>query len=230
MRRARIAAVGVGVALGASLCGCVAPEAEPTPSATLPAAFDLDEDFPDPDVIAVDGVYTAFATGGVGYNIRVATSPDLHDWRVERRDALPTLPAWASTGRTWAPDVSAAPGGGYVMYVTAWHTASDRQCIGVATSASLDEPFTPASDEPIVCPIEQGGAIDASTFTDADGTRYLLWKTDGNCCSLDTWIELAPLSADGLTLAGEPTRLIQQTEAWEGNLVEAPVLTLHDGR
>lgn len=230
MRRAPLwAAATAAVVVG--LAGCAAPDAPAgeEEAGTLPAAFAIDEDFPDPDVIASDDGYVAFATGMQGLNIRVATSSDAREWTIERRDALPKLPSWASPGRTWAPEVSEAPGGGYVMYVTAWDTASDRQCIGTAVSPSLDEPFTPVGDAPLVCPAEVGGAIDASTFVDADGTGYLLWKTDGNCCQLDTWIEIAPLSADGLALAGEPTQLIKQTLPWEGHLVEAPVLVERDG-
>ncbi len=76
----------------------------------------------------------------------------------------------------------------------------------------------------LVCPEDEGGAIDASTFLDEDGTRYLLWKNDGNCCGLDTWLQMAPLSADGLTLTAAPTKLVKQDQEWEGNLVEAPTL------
>ena len=200
-------------------------------SATSSAGPDaplIDEDFPDPDVVATDDGWRAFATGTNGLNIRTAATPDLRSWTVERRDVLPRLPAWATTGRTWAPDVSQRADGTWVMYVTAQHAASGRQCIGVATSPTADGTFTPADDEPLVCPVEEGGAIDASTFTDDDGTRYLLWKTDGNCCGLDTWLEIAPLAEDGLALAGEPTRLLKQDQPWEGDLVEAPVLVRHD--
>ena len=222
------------VALAATaLAGCAASTegdgGEPAAS-EAPARFAIDADFPDPDVLTLDDGYVAFATGTHGLNVQVATSPDLEEWTVQRRDALPKLPAWASPGRTWAPEVSAGPDGGLIMYVTAEDTASGRQCIGVATSPSVEEPFVAASDVPIVCPVDAGGAIDASTFDAADGTRYLLWKTDGNCCSLPTWIEMAPLSADGLSLAGDPMRLIQQDLDWEGTLVEAPVLVEHDGR
>lgn len=230
---------GSALALAATvllLVGCAAGGGDEPPAPSTPAAptvFAIDSDFPDPDVVALDtGGYAAFATGGLGFNLRIARSDDLVTWSVENRDVLPQLPAWASPGRTWAPEVVAAtePGAGLVMYVTAQDTASGRQCIGVATAATVDDDFVPASDEPIVCPVEAGGAIDASTFDDVDGTRYLLWKTDGNCCALDTWIEMAPLSADGLSLAGEPVRLIQQTEEWEGALVEAPTLVRRDDR
>ncbi|WP_405373667.1 MULTISPECIES: glycoside hydrolase family 43 protein [unclassified Microbacterium] len=233
---ARSPLAGLGaLALVALLVGCAGPEPGAPSESSSPAAetadggaFVIDEDFPDPDVVEVEGGFAAFATGSHGLNIRVARSDDLADWQVERRDALPVLPAWASPGRTWAPEV-VATGDGFTMYVTAQHTESGRQCIGVATAASVDEAFTPEGDEPLVCPVDEGGAIDAATFDDADGSRYLLWKTDGNCCSLDTWLMMAPLSADGRTLAGEPFRLISQGLEWEGALVEAPTLIERDG-
>jgi beta-xylosidase len=224
---ATAAAMLVAGALG--FAGCSAEQPANTPSATDASApaFAIDADFPDPDVVATESGYLAFATNSFGENIQVASSSDLKTWTVEQRDALPELPAWASKGRTWAPDVSDFDGRA-VMYFTAEHTDSGRQCIGVATAPSLDGTFAPASDKPIVCTLDAGGSIDPSTFVDADGTRYLLFKTDGNCCGLDTWIEIAALSPDGLTLAAPAKRLIKQTEEWEGNLVEAPTLIRHD--
>ncbi|MFS0866616.1 glycoside hydrolase family 43 protein [Microbacterium sp. 179-B 1A2 NHS] len=220
--------------LVALLVGGCAAASEPGPASTPspapdPGAFVLDEDFPDPDVIEADGGYVAFATGSHGLNIRVARSDDLAAWTVERRDALPVLPAWASPGRTWAPEVAASDDG-YVMYVTAQDTASGRQCIGVAVAASLDDEFTPLGDEPLVCPVDAGGAIDAATFDDADGTRYLLWKTDGNCCAQDTWLVMAPLTEAGTGLAADPVQLLKQDQDWEGALIEAPTLVERDGR
>jgi beta-xylosidase len=115
------------------------------------------------------------------------------------------------------------------MYPTTTNFDPTFQCIAVATADSPEGPFEVVGEEMLICPAEEGGAIDASTFTDDDGTPYLLWKNDGNCCGFDTWLYLAPLSADGLALAGEPTRLVKQDQEWEGNLVEAPTLVKRDG-
>jgi arabinan endo-1,5-alpha-L-arabinosidase len=90
-------------------------------------------------------------------------------------------------------------------------------------------PVEVAGHGTLVCPADEGGAIDASTFADEDGGRYLLWKNDGNCCGLDTWLYIAPLTADGLSLAGTSTRLVKQDQSWEGDLVEAPTLVKRDG-
>lgn len=232
IRRVKVSSViGIVAAclVGVVLAGCApspAPAASPTPAA---AAFLIDRDFADPDVIEADGHYVAFATNSRGVNVQFATSSDLMHWHGALQDALPDLPTWASEGRTWAPDVSAMEGGGYMMYFAATHTASDKQCIGVATSPTVSGPYTSVADEPLVCPLDEGGAIDPATFTDDDGTRYLIWKNDGNCCGIDTWIELAPLTPDGTRLAAPATKLLTRTEPWEGQLVEAPVLVKRDG-
>ncbi|MFE1665677.1 glycoside hydrolase family 43 protein [Microbacterium sp. P02] len=226
----RRAALGVALVLatGAGTLTACAPPPEPAAGPTI-APFLIDQDFADPDVLEVDGQYVAFAINTGGVNVQFATSDDLTDWDVSLDDALPTLPAWASRGRTWAPDVSELPAGGYIMYFVAAHTASDKQCIGVATSPDATGPYTPVEGDPIVCTLDEGGAIDPAVFTDDDGTRYLVWKNDGNCCALDTWIQLAPLDASGTALAGPTTKLFTQTEDWEGALVEGPVLVKHDG-
>jgi arabinan endo-1,5-alpha-L-arabinosidase len=189
----------------------------------------LDQDFPDPDVLEVDGTYYAYATNGNSQNVQVATSTDLTSWEVLTTDALPQLPAWVIPGKTWAPEVTMFGPGRFVMYATTTNFDPTLQCIAAATADSPEGPFTMVGDGMLVCPEDEGGAIDASTFTDDDGSRYLLWKNDGNCCGLDTWLHLAPLSEDGLTLAGEATKLVKQDQEWEGNLVEAPTLVKRDG-
>ena len=179
-------------------------------------------------MLEVDGTYYAFATqrSDNSRNVQLATSTDLRTWTVQRTDALPELPSWATSGRTWAPDVSAV-GDGFVMYVTAHDAESDLQCIGVATSRRPTGPFRPVAGPPLVCPRRTGGAIDPSTYVEPDGSRYLLWKNDGNCCGRPTWLHLQRMSANGLRTAGPPRRLVREDRPWEGELVEAPTLVRH---
>jgi len=188
----------------------------------------IDDDFPDPDVLEVDGTYYAYATNGNNRNVRVARSTDLVAWE-ELGDAMPQLPSWVIPGKTWAPEVTELEPGRFALYFTATNFRPAVQCIGVAVADSPEGPFEAAGEGMLVCPEDEGGAIDASTFLDDDGTRYLLWKNDGNCCGLDTWLQLAPLAPDGLSLAGPVTRLVQQDLPWEGHLVEAPTLVERDG-
>lgn len=225
--RFSVLVVVAGIAI-APLAGCASgsggAHASSTPGST---PFAIDADFPDPDVLTTDHGYVAYATNGPGFNVRMATSPDLTAWRQSAEDALPALPRWATAGKTWAPDVSEFAPGHYVMYFVAADSATNKQCVGMATSVDPAGPFIPDDAGPIVCPAKDGGAIDPDTFTDVDGTRYLVFKNDGNCCGLDTWLQLAPLSADGRTLTAEPIKLIKQTKSWEGSLIEAPTLIKH---
>ncbi|MCW2700696.1 MAG: hypothetical protein JWQ45_2231 [Blastococcus sp.] len=232
-RRPSAACVAV---LALTLTGCGGGGGgEPTAASSSPAGpVDdgnpvVDQDFPDPDVLEVDGTYYAYATNTASLNVQVATSSDLESWEVLDTDALPELPSWVIPGKTWAPEVTQFGPDQFVMYTTTTNFEPTLQCIGVATAHSPEGPFEMAGDGMLVCPEDEGGAIDASTFTDDDGSRYLLWKNDGNCCGFDTWLYLAPLADDGLTFAGEPTRLVKQDQEWEGNLVEAPTLVKRDG-
>lgn len=54
-----------------------------------------------------------------------------------------------------------------------------KHCIGAAKSQDVTGPYTPTSDQPLICPLEKGGAIDAAAYND-NGQRYLTWKIDGN--------------------------------------------------
>lgn len=229
-RSAAAVAFSLAAAVALTASGCSGSSSSGTPSAS-PAGpgFAIDEDFADPSVLVEGGKAYAFATNTPGYTVRAATSTDMKNWTVSDRDALTNLPTWASAGRTWAPDV-AKVGDAYVMYLTAKDASSNYQCIGTATSAKPGGPYSGVGAEPLVCPREAGGAIDASTFRAGDGTLYLLWKTDGNCCGLDTWIEAAPLSADGLSLTGPAVQLLKQGRSWEGNLIEAPYLVERGGK
>lgn len=189
----------------------------------------INRDFPDPDVLRVEDTYYAYATNSGGVNIQVARSDDLVHWEL-LPDALPTLPGWAAQefGFAWAPDVTTFDGEQYVMYHVARYQGV--QCIGVAVSESPEGPFEPVGDAPFVCQTEQGGSIDAASFVDEDGTPYLLWKNDGNALGGKTWLYIQQLAPDGLSLVGEPVRLLERDERWEGRLIEAPTLWKHDGR
>jgi hypothetical protein len=157
-------------------------------------------------------------------------------------DALPQLPKWTVSGFQWAPSVWTRPDGTYVMYYSTpatvpfvcladpasagcIHTAngpSSAMCISRATSTNPAGPFVDDSSSAFVCPIAEGGAIDPSIFIAADGTPWLLWKSDGDCCGLPTTIYSQELGADGLSVVGPAHRLIGASQPWEGGLVEGP--------
>ena len=157
-------------------------------------------------------------------------------------DAMPSLPKWTVSGFQWAPSVWTRPDGTYVMYystpatiplgclsktlplgcVKTTNGPSSAMCISRATSTNPAGPFIDDSSSAFVCPLSQGGAIDPSVFVASDGTPWLLWKSDGDCCNMPTTIYSQQLSADGLSVVGPAHRLIGATQSWEGNLVEGP--------
>ena len=67
-----------------------------------------------------------------------------------------------------------------MLYFSASTVAdTSKHCIGAAVSKSVLGPYVPTSDSPLFCPLSQGGAIDASGYSD-NGQRYIVYKVDGN--------------------------------------------------
>jgi beta-xylosidase len=186
-------------------------------------------DAPDPQAVLVDGTWYLVHTNSGGRNVPVLTSPDLVDW-TPAGDALPTLPAWADPGKTWAPEILPLAPGRFVLYPTVADRASGRQCITRAVGTAPGGPYTDDSTGPLICQADLGGSIDASPFRDRDGSLYLVWKNDGNALGADTWLWSQRLSADGLRLEGAPAKLLKQTEPWEGKVIEGPFLWRHEDR
>jgi len=206
------------------------PTPLPTPGPNEFANPVFDRNFPDPDVLKVGDSYYAYATESDGMTIQTARSPDLVEWNLVG-NALIVLPTWVKPGFNWAPDVSqTADGKTFLMYYTARDAASEKQCIGAATSDKPEGPFNPVGDTPLICQLDQGGSIDPASFVDEDGARYVVWKNDGNCCGMPTNIYIQKTSPDGLTLEGQPTPLIKNDQPWERAVVEAPTLWKHAGK
>ncbi len=206
-------------------------------------------DFADPFVLRTPNVLYAFASNT--QSTQYAPPAHIPVIELDRDsdfqgrylgDALPTLPKWTVSGFQWAPSVWPRPDGTYVMYYSTPATIpliclakpsspgcirgtngpTSAMCVSRATSASPAGPYVDDSTSAMVCPSGQGGAIDPSVFIAADGTPWLLWKTDGDCCGLPTTIYSQQLASDGLSTIGAAHRLIGATQGWEGGLVEGP--------
>ena len=183
-----------------------------------------DGDFADPFVLIDDGTNYVYATNTDDANLPVIVSAGGNEG-VYHGDAFPTLPAWTTPGFVWAPAVYAHDDG-YIAYYTTADAASKRQCISRAVAPSPIGPFVDDSEGPMVCQTDLGGSIDPSIVTDVDGSSWLLFKNDGNCCNLTTSLWSQELTPDGLDVVGEPTKLIDADQAWEGNLIEAPSMVV----
>jgi beta-xylosidase len=207
-------------------------EAKPTGTAAPPEdSFQnpvFRTNFPDPFLLQVGDTWYAYATNGAGRNIQVATSTDLVNWDLQR-DGMPGLAPWIqfSSADVWAPEVLQI-GEQYLLYYTARDKASGKQCVGVAVSDQPRGIFQDTREEPLVCQSDEGGTIDASPFRDGE-KLYLFYKNDGNCCGFPTYIYVQEMAPDGLSMAGEATRLVRNDERWEGQVIEAPTMVVEDG-
>ena len=148
-------------------------------------------------------------------------SADLRSWS-EPLDPLPSLPAWAEVGHTWAPVVGRF-GGRFVMYYTVRHAASGRQCISLATAASPGGPFLDERDEPLVFQQDRFGSIDPDLYTDG-AERWLLWKSEDNAGGRPTSLWAQRLASDGLALVGETVQLLEQAQRWQRGIIEGPAM------
>jgi beta-xylosidase len=193
-------------------------------------------DFPDPYVVAIGGTYYAYSTGSGFTTAQVMSSPDLVDWTM-LGDAMgpPTDPVSSSTGpdgnkwavtsfNTWAPAVVAETDGTFTMYYAALDRASQKHCIGRATSTKPEGPFVDTSNAALICTPDRGGSIDPEPFTDTAGNRYLLWKSEGIAGSEPTRLWIVKLNANG-SLAESPTAhelLSTAAGSWEEPITESP--------
>lgn len=205
----------------------------------------ITSDFPDPSIINVGDTWYAFASQSEydqqEIKIQLATSTDFKTWKVLLgHDALRNLAPWvrASDPVVWAPSVSKGDDGKFLMYYSAVTTTAGNgrfHCVGTAVSDKVEGPYDSNADEPFVCPTDDGGALDASSFRDSDGSLYVLYKIDrnslghgGNCNNgvepiLKTQIMIQKVEADGTKKVGEPVELLDNS-VYDGPLVEAPYM------
>ncbi|OJD34362.1 glycoside hydrolase family 43 protein [Diplodia corticola] len=199
----------------------------------------LDDDFADPSITKFGDMWYAYATVGNGINAQLAISSDGNVWTLmSGLETLPNPGPWAdqSYPGVWAPDVTRATNGEYVMYYSAKAAGIDQHCIGVGIADNPTGPFIPLPT-PLACPVSQGGAIDPAHFWSSDGRLYVVYKIDGNnighggSCNnaippiVPTPIVLQQLDPrDGYTLLGNPFRILDRGPE-DGPLIEAPSLT-----
>lgn len=161
-------------------------------------------DFADPSVIRAGDVYYATGTSSEwAPHFPLFRSTDLHKWE-QTGYLLMETPAWAGSS-FWAPELFYHQDTFY-LYYTARRKIDGVSCIGVATSPSMDQPFT---DHGVL--IAYGSeAIDAFVFDD-DGQLYITWKAYGLD---DRPIEIlgASLSADRLKLKDDTFTLLKDEQ------------------
>lgn len=157
-------------------------------------------------------------------NVPTAVSEDLVHWR-RVADALPVLPTWATGSRTmtWGPS-AVRVAAGWVLFYSTQEASSGLECLGRAVSDDPVGPYVDRSSRPLVCQRSLGGDIDPSVVRDERGALSLVWKNDGNARGSATGIWHQSLSADGLSLTGQPRRLLTADQRWEQGILEGPAM------
>ncbi|KAK3309455.1 glycosyl hydrolase [Chaetomium strumarium] len=208
-------------------------------------------DFADPSITydPHSSAWYAFATQANNKHVQVATAPSPRGpWTyLPSTDLLPVPGSWVDTTspRIWAPDVQyLSESDRFVLYYSGLVAGgSPYHCVGAATAENITGPYT-AQAEPLICPLDEGGAIDAAGFRDeSDGSRWVVYKVDGSakgpggpCGNGDPPGVPTPLrlqrvdETDGVTLVGEAETILDRDPELDGPLVEAPSLVRAGGK
>ena len=185
--------------------------------------------FPDPFLLESGGTWHAYATnwtGGSIMNVPYMHSDDLVHWSFPA-DAMPALGAWAVPGETWGPSVL-KHNGSYVLYYSATKASSGKRCVATATAGGPAGPFVDRG--PLVCQSKRGGTNDPNVFRAGDGRLFLHWKTEGVIFQEPTRIYAQQLANNGLApVEGTRRRVLETAMPWEGNVIENPAMSQHDG-
>ncbi|MDR7252620.1 beta-xylosidase [Nocardioides sp. BE266] len=207
----------------------------------------LNVDFPDPAVVETPGGLVAYSTGD---RVPYAWARRADGTWQRGRGVLTHRPTWSREGGVWAVDVVRVSGVWLLYYATPVQGMGEHgRCIGVARSSSARGPFRPVGSAPLVCPsyakvptaqdpmlprdptLPRAGVIDPSFFRDADGTPYLVYKTDRTPSS----IRLVQLNDEGQGVSAGATsvELVRSAGVLENpSLVVRPegyVLLLSEG-
>ena len=178
-------------------------------------------DFGDPAAVPVPGGLAQVYTTGNPLVKNVATwKTSLSSGGVDGAlvEALPTLPAWASTP-VWAPSVRYfGYGGRYIMFYSVGY-AGGGNCLGEAYSngpGGEAGPFTPMQtrfcDPNERTPGMDTGWLDPQIFFDLNLTPWLVWSIEIPSAHT-SWIEVQQLSADGTSLVGPAFQLFTYSDA-----------------
>jgi GH43 family beta-xylosidase len=136
------------------------------------------------------------------------------------------------SGWIWAPDIRFYDGAWYIYYSASPNTSKFDQRIYSMRNTSPNPMIGAWTQNGQLTTEYQSFTIDATSFTNADGLRYLLWAQKDPAIRANSNIYIARLSTP-TAITGQPTRLSVPTYPWEtvGFAVnEAPAVLQKNGK
>lgn len=203
--------------------------------------FNGDPTVHDPSVIRVGGRFYVF-----GSHLDAAYTEDLMNWTQissgtgagntlfpDLFNNLSDAFAWSGKYSLWAPDVARLDDGRFYFYYCASEETSPRASIGIATSDTVEGPYTdagiilqsgmwgqPSPDGTVYDPTRHPHCIDPTVFYDAEGRLQMVYGSYSGGIFI---MELNP--EDGTPLPGQG----YGTHLWGGNhaRIEGPYIIYH---
>eukprot|EP00047_Mylnosiga_fluctuans_P007812 m.4994 g.4994 ORF g.4994 m.4994 type:complete len:333 (-) comp1962_c0_seq1:54-1052(-) len=222
--------------LACALLAAVCVAASPDATYSNPV---IHGDFPDPGAAYVPATaryWVATTSGDAPNHFAIHSSADLYNWTAEGfvfPSGTAGAPAWAASDY-WAPELHIVNGQNLVYFVA--RNKKNMLSVGAAVSRKgVAGPYEDIGQELVTT--THMGMIDP-TFYSENGTNYLIWKADANdpahCPQMNcpTQIYLSPLDTSGtrvLLPEAQWVVLINQSQPWEGPLVEAPWIIKNGG-
>ena len=132
-------------------------------------------------LLASDGHYYMYGTGGVEDGFAWYSSDDLVHWHPEGQVYRGNTPESWAVANFWAPEVYERNGKFYLFFSADWKENPEHELenfrIGVAVADRPTGPFRELTDGPLFDPGYP--VIDGNVFTDEDGRSYLFFS---RCC------------------------------------------------
>lgn len=182
--------------------------------------------------LSSDGTYRLVCTGG---DLPLYQSHSLESGPFKHDGVLlgGAKPPWARAPSRWAPE-NVEIGTSLNVAVFSDKTRDGRQRVGWALSRAgvASGGWSTYSEQELDLGRAPGGEIDAHIFTDSNGQRYIVWKTDDNAVGSPTtriWAQACVVDGNGVTLQGPRRVIMDSTGLWwidswvpGGSLVEGP--------
>ncbi len=201
------------------------------------------QNFPDPSILEVDGVYHAYSTSTGGAGLPHMVSTDLITWTAVG-DALGQGPIWSPhpgfASEIWAPSVLRLDNGTFAAVYAAPTGEGDRHCLSIAYASSADGPFRDETTSPPLCESDPNGALDPYLVRDGTGNIWVIWKNEGVPAN---WSDLTPrptgfwsrqLTNDAKSWAPGSTvhhifDISPAVRPWQGSVIENPAMIFWEG-